>query len=108
MQHILNIDESKILHVQHVGYFTSEDSTDIILNEVRIVTYPHPEVPEYAAIQRMETAVVYRAKKGSYNSAPMEVLKNTQNTVRQLFHTVHPECGKISVDTNYNSLSRPK
>ena len=108
MQHILNIDESKILHVQHVGYFTSEDSTDILLNEVRIVTHPHPEAPEHATIQRIETAVIYRAKKGSYKSSPLEVLKHTQHTVRQLFHTVHPECGQISVDANYNSLSKPK
>lgn len=109
MQHILNIDDQP-LHVQHLGYFVEDsgygDNTYVCLVEVRLITYRHPEVPDHSAIQRIEQAIVIREKKGSVAAAPMEMLRNSQQTVRSIFRDTKPECGLISVDAHYDSLRK--
>jgi hypothetical protein len=83
----INTDEDEVLDSRHVAFFVSKgDTNDILyLGEVVCNTYKHPQAPELATIQVLETRTICSVKSNSVEAAPLRLFSDLHQTTKQIY-----------------------
>ena len=86
---IINVSE-EVIKEKHICYFTQikECEGKIALYEVYEAFYKHPEAPEQALIQRIETRVIAAFNRNSVKASNLILLEAANNASKLFANTL--------------------
>jgi hypothetical protein len=82
MKTILINSESLPIKTRHISFYVRKTGDNLELFEVEDCFFPHPDAPDDAFVQRIETRLVKEARIETKEAAPLFLLWNAQENVR--------------------------
>ena len=81
---VFNYEPQDVICKKHIAYFTRPNGGKIDLHEVYEVKIKHPQAPEHATVQTIETSLIRSFDRTEFEAGGAVMIEASQNALRKI------------------------